>query len=173
MAHEGPFEELNQATEAFMAALEAQGVERAGPCTRVFHTEPDKGPYAELFVPIHGEREVAEPLKLRIFPEAAYARAHYEGPKAGVRMAHEIMVHQMAERGWRPAGPLMQTIFEAGENHVACMLRFVVAKMEGEPEGEPEHPEMTDEGHIPVKILGPVKVIQPGEVKIEDPDAGQ
>ena len=150
MPHEGPFEQLNQATEAFMAALEAQGIEPAGPCTRVFHTEPDKGPYAELFVPIEGEREVAEPLQMRIFPEAAYARAHYEGPKAGVRMAHEIMVHQMAERGWRPAGPLMQTIFDAGEQHVACELRFVVAKMEGEPEREGG----------PVRVIeGPVFVI--------------
>ncbi|MBN1919309.1 MAG: GyrI-like domain-containing protein [Verrucomicrobia bacterium] len=138
MTHEGPFEELNQATESFMAALEAQGVEPMGPCTRTFHTEPDKGPYVELFVPIAGEREVAAPLQMRVFPEAAYARAHYEGPKAGVRMAHEIMVHQMAERGWRPSGPLMQTIFDAGEEHVACELRFVVAKMEGEPEPEGE-----------------------------------
>lgn len=161
MANEGPFEGLNEATDAFMAELAEQGIEPAGPCTRVFHTEPEPGPYAELCVPIEGEREVGEPLQMRIFPECACARAYYEGPKAGVRTAHGIMVRQMAERGWRPAGPLMQTIFEAGEDHVACMLRFVVAKMEGEP----EHPEPIDEGDTQIRV------IRPGSFRIQGESA--
>jgi len=155
MWHEGPFELLNEATGAFMAELEKQGIEPMGPCTRVYMTEPEGGPeqppHCELRVPIPEEREVAEPLMLKMFPECACARAFYEGPKGGVRMAHEMMVHQMAERGWRPAGPLMQTIFEADEGHVACVLRFVVAKGEGEPgpEGGGLH-----EGHVTFNVNG-------------------
>jgi effector-binding domain-containing protein len=166
MGHHGPFEELNQATEAFMGELEAQGVHPIGPCTRIFHTEPGPEPFAELCVPIEGEREVAEPLTLRIFPECAFARAHYQGPVQGVRMAHEMMVHQMAERGWRPAGPLMQTIHERGDGHVSCTLKFVVAKMEGGPEPGPEGGEPHEGGPTPV-ILGPVKVIKPTKPVIE------
>jgi len=133
----------------------------------MFHTEPEGEPYAELCVPTEGEREVAEPLQMRVFPECACARAFYEGPKAGVRTAHEIMVHQMAERGWRPAGPLMQTIYDSPGDHVACELRFVVAKMEGGPEPGPDgmvEPHGEDQ---PPVILGPVKVIKPKQPVIE------
>jgi hypothetical protein len=132
----------------------------------MFHTEPGSEAFAELCVPIGEEREVAEPLTMRIFPECACARAFYRGPMQGVRMAHEMMVQQMARRGWRPAGPLMQTIHERGEGHVACTLMFVVAKMEGGPEPGPEGAEPHEGGPTPV-ILGPVKVIKPNQPVIE------
>jgi hypothetical protein len=138
-----------------MAELEAQGIQPMGPCTRVYVSEPEgepeSPPHAELCVPIPEERDVEQPLRLKMFEECACARAFYEGPKGGVRMAHEMMVDQVAGRGWHPAGPLMQTILEADEGRVACMLRFVVAKGEGEP--GPEGAEL-HEGHVTFDVKG-------------------
>ncbi len=167
VGHGGGLEGMHEAAEGFYRELEAQGVEAHGPLMRTFFTDPEHAPegetYWELAVRVPEEREVAEPLQLKIFPECACARASYHGPVEGVRMAHGVMVEQVAERGWFPVSPLMQILPEpAHEGRVECVLLFVVAKGEPGPEPEP--------GIEPEPEPGPdVMIIKPIPVKIIKP----
>ena len=146
VAHTGGYGQIPKAIQELFGALKAQGIEPGGPLMGIYFNDPDWTPEEELqweiVVPVAGESDVAEPLKVKTIEKCTVARAAYKGPMDKLSAAYSALFGQAAEQGYAVVGPGMELVGQAPKDGVyECTIMFPVHKLDATEKQDRDQPE--------------------------------